>query len=312
MELIRGLHNLRPRHRDCVATIGAFDGVHLGHQAVIDAAVQDARADGGIAVVVTFDPHPVSVIQPGKAPRLLASTRHKILLLERLGVDHLLIINFDEEFSRWTGEQFIEALVAACQPLGQVCVGNEWSFGYQRSGDIHLLQRLGEVHGFDVTGVPAVALEGEIVSSTIVRQAIREGDFARAATFLGRDYTVLGTVIEGEHLGSKIGFPTANLTVHSEQLPPGGVYLVQVMLGERKLHGVGNLGYRPTVAGSEARKMLEIHLLDHHENIYGSDMEVFFLKYLRPEIKFENVQALSEQIAEDVETARASLAASGS
>ncbi len=305
MHIFHTIEALREIPGPAHLAIGVFDGVHLGHRAVIETAVGDAAAEGGAAVVVTFDPHPIRVLQPDKAPRLLASTRHKILLLERIGVDHLLILPFDEEFSKWTGRRFIETLAETCDPLGQICVGNEWSFGHRRSGDIRLLQELAIEHGFDVCGVPPVSVDGEVVSSTLVRETIKEGDFSRAAKFLGREYSVLGTVIEGEHLGSKIGFPTANLTVHSEQLPPGGVYVVRALMGDRKLQGVGNLGHRPTVAGENVKKMLEIHLFDHHEEIYGADMEVFFLKFLRPEVKFENVQALTAQIGKDVEIAKA-------
>jgi riboflavin kinase/FMN adenylyltransferase len=203
-----------------------------------------------------------------------------------------------------SGEDFIGSLAAACRPLRQISVGSEWSFGHRGLGDIHLLHELGAKHGFRVCGVAPVSVDGEVVSSTAVREAVREGNLARAAALLGREYTVLGTVIEGEHLGRKLGFPTANLTVHNEQLPPSGVYLVKALLGKKTLHGVGNLGFRPTVTRGEPKRMLEIHLLDHHADIYGAELEVFFLKYLRPETKFENVHALRAQIESDVATAK--------
>lgn len=311
MLILKTIEELRRLGGPAHLAIGVFDGVHLGHQAVIESAVKGASVDGagGVAVVVTFDPHPVSVLQPGKAPRLLASTQHKIVLLKRLGIGHLLVIPFDETFSRMPAENFIESLVAACHPLRQVSVGNEWSFGHRRSGDIELLEKLGALHGFRVCGVEPVTAGGEVISSTAVREAIRDGNFGRAAAFLGREYTVLGTVIEGEHLGRKLGFPTANLSVHNEQLPPSGVYVVKAELGELTLRGVGNLGFRPTVTGGESKRMLEIHLLDYDGAIYGADMEVSFTKYLRPETKFDNVHALREQIEKDVKLARRFLAA---
>ncbi len=305
MEILRSICDLKGLGGPAYLAIGVFDGVHLGHQAVVSSAIAGAAGEkGGVAVMVTFDPHPASVLDPAKAPRLLASMQHKVLLINELGIENLLVIPFDEAFSRTSGEDFVEALVEACDPLRQISVGNSWGFGRGRSGDIRLLEKLGAVHGFKVCGLDPVKVEGEVVSSTVIRKAIEQGDFVRAAAFLGRDYTVLGTVIEGEHLGRKLGFPTANLTVHNEQLPPSGVYVVRAVLDNRSLWGVGNLGVRPTVAGGEAKRMLEIHLLDYHEDIYGADMEVHFLKFLRPESKFDNVHSLREQIDKDVAEAK--------
>ncbi len=304
MEVLRSIDDLKELGAPAYLAIGVFDGVHLGHQAVIESALAASGEEGGVAVVVTFDPHPVSVLQPERAPRLLASTQHKLLLLKKSGIESVLVLPFDEAFSQLSGEEFILALVEACRPLKQISVGNEWSFGRGRSGNIRLLEELGAKHGFRVVGVAAVKVGDEVVSSTMVREAVCQGDFERAAAFLGREYTVLGTVIEGEHLGRKLGFPTANLTVHNEQLPPSGVYVVRAVLGSRDLWGVGNLGFRPTVTGGDAKRMLEIHLLDYHEDIYGADMEVFFVKFLRPETKFENVHALREQIEKDVALAK--------
>jgi riboflavin kinase/FMN adenylyltransferase len=306
MEILRAIDDLRRLSGPIYLAIGVFDGVHLGHQAVIRSAVESARGEkGGVAVVVTFDPHPIRVLRPENAPRLLTATRHKIELLKRLlGADHLLVVPFDEGFSRWPGERFIDALSDACRPLRQISVGAEWGFGYQRSGNLELLKKLGVKHGFDVCGVSSVSVDGEVVSSSAIRVAVQEGDFERASVLLGREYSVLGTVIEGQKLGRTIGFPTANLTVHNEEFPPQGVYAVRVSLEGRELLGVGNLGYRPTVSGEALKRMLEVHLFDCDSDLYGRDMEVFFTRYLRAEKKFESLDALKEQIERDVELAK--------
>lgn len=284
--------------------IGVFDGLHLGHQTVIDAARRRAKADGGSVCVVTFDPHPVSVLRAGDAPRLLTSTRHKIWLLDKFGIENLLLVTFTPEFSRQAPEEFVRDLVSACRPLGSVCVGNEWAFGRGRSGNVELLRALGRNAGFTVAGVDAVTARGRVISSTVIRKAVRAGRLDEAADLLGRPYTVLGTVVEGDKLGRTIGFPTANLRVHNEQLPPGGVYAVTADLDGSSLHGVANLGHRPTVSADNVARTLEIHLLDFNNDIYGRDIEVTFLRFLRPEKKFSGLEDLKAQIQLDIAAAR--------
>jgi riboflavin kinase / FMN adenylyltransferase len=289
--------------------IGVFDGVHLGHQAVISTSAKNAIAAGGTPVVVTFDPHPAKVLRPQDAPHLLTATAHKIALIKALEVEHLLVINFDRAFASTPPEEFVRALVENSKPLRQICVGHEWSFGKNRAGNLELLQKLGAENNFEVVGIKPVRVDGNVVSSTAIRQAVEEGDFAKAAAMLGRDYTILGTVVHGEAVGNKIGFPTANLSAHSEQFPPNGVYFVEAWLQGVRHHGVVNLGVRPTVARGLPQRTLEVHLLDFDRDIYGEDMEVRFLQYLRAERKFENVEALKQQIETDVSRARALCAA---
>ncbi|HSI61590.1 MAG TPA: bifunctional riboflavin kinase/FAD synthetase [Candidatus Saccharimonadia bacterium] len=295
--------------------IGVFDGVHLGHQEVIRAAMDYTEKHGGATVVMTFDPHPLKVLRPEAAPRLLCSTRHKLRILSDLGVTHTLVCPFDEDFARTDAAQFIESLTNACHPLGFISVGYTWSFGKGRGGNIHHLMELGQLHGFGVYGVPEVKVDGTVVSSTLVREAVRTGDFARARQLLGRDYTVLGEVVHGRHLGSQIGFPTANVAVENEELPPNGVYAVTVRwLGgggitppQTKLPGVANLGVRPTVE-SQGERSLEVHLLDFTGDCYGAQFEVDFVGKLRDEQKFDGLDALKAQIAKDVEAGREVLA----
>lgn len=284
--------------------IGVFDGVHLGHQAVISTSAEHARAENGTPVVVTFDPHPEKILRPDKAPHLLTATAHKIALIRALGVRHLLIIPFDKDFAATEPEVFVQQLVQHSKPLSEICVGHEWSFGKHRRGNLQLLQALGAQFHFDVVGIPVVTVNGGIVSSTTIRRAVEAGDLKKAATMLGREYTILGTVVHGDNLGKKIGFPTANLSAHSEQFPPNGVYFAEAALDGVMYPGVVNLGYRPTMSNSRSDRILEVYLFDFDRDIYGKDLELRFVRYLRPEKKFESVDTLVEQIERDVQQAR--------
>jgi riboflavin kinase/FMN adenylyltransferase len=290
--------------------IGVFDGVHLGHQAVLGRALQDARAAGGTAVAVTFDPHPVRVLRPDQAPRLLTSTPHKLRLIREFGFEHILLIHFDAAFAATDPADFIRALAGASRPLREICVGFEWSFGKGRAGNLALLDRLGDELGFAEVGVPTVEVEGEIVSSTLIRRAVETGDLTRAGRLLGREFTILGTVVEGEQLGRKIGFPTANLSAHNEQFPPDGVYAVEARRGAQRLGGVVNIGVRPTIRHATGERVFEVHLFDFDESIYGEDLEISFRGFLRPEQKFPSLDALKTQIALDAAEARGVLARS--
>ena len=254
--------------------------------------------------MVTFDPHPAKVLRPENPPHLITSTPHKIALIRAHGVGHLLIIPFDKNFAQTEAEDFVAQLTESAKPLREICVGHEWSFGKNRAGNLALLRTLGARHDFNVVGIPPVRVSGAVVSSTAIRARIERGDFAGAAVMLGRDYTILGTVREGSKLGRQLGFPTANLSAHSEQFPPNGVYFVEAWLEGVLHHGVVNVGFRPTVSGEKAERMIEVHLLDFHRDIYGADIEIKFVQFLRPEKKFESVEALGQQITVDVKKAR--------
>ena len=304
MELLHSIDELAQLHSPIFLAIGVFDGVHLGHQAVISTSARHAHSEDGTPVVVTFDPHPMKVLRPENAPHLITSTPHKIALIRRLGVGHLLIVHFDKMFAATPPQDFIAHLCASAKQLREICVGHEWSFGKNRAGNLSLLRDLGEKHHFNVVGIPEVKANGAVVSSTAVRAAIERGNFARAATMLGREYTILGTVKEGAKLGRQLGFPTANLSAHSEQFPPNGVYFVEAWLDGVLHHGLVNIGYRPTIASEKPERLIELHLLDFHRDIYGEDVEVHFVRFLRPEKKFDNIDALGRQIAADVRQAR--------
>jgi riboflavin kinase/FMN adenylyltransferase len=304
MEVLHSIAELAELEGPLFLAIGVFDGVHLGHQAVISISARHAHSADGTPVVLTFDPHPAKVLRPQNAPHLITSTPHKIALIRKLGVGHLLILRFDEKFAATSPPDFVAELAASAKPLREICVGHEWSFGRNRAGNLALLRDLGMRHRFNVVGIPPVKVHGAVASSTTIRGRIERGDFAGAAAMLGRDYTILGTVKEGARLGRQLGFPTANLSAHSEQFPPDGVYFVEAWLKGVLHHGLVNIGIRPTIAGQDSERLIEVHLLDFHREIYGADIEVRFVKFLRPEKKFENVEALAQQIASDVKTAR--------
>lgn len=308
MEILRSLHDLRAIGPAYLA-IGTFDGVHLGHQAVIARALEDSRREvDGIAVVVTFDPHPLRVLRPENAPRLLTSTRHKERILAAGGVRQLLLLPFDAEFAATPPEEFIASLAAAAQPLREICVGYGWSFGRGRAGNLDLLTRLGERLGFTVVGLPPVTVDGQVASSTLIRHAVESGDLDTAARFLGREFTILGTVIRGRQLGRELGFPTANLAAHYEQFPPNGVYAAEAVIDGVTHGGVVNLGQRPTVDRPGGERLLELHLFDFERDIYGQEVEVRFRAFLRAEKKFSGLEELRAQIARDAAQASRSLA----
>jgi riboflavin kinase / FMN adenylyltransferase len=304
MKTLRSIPELSKLRGPIFLAIGVFDGVHLGHQAVISTSAEHARATNGTPVVVTFDPHPEKILRPDKAPHLLTATEHKIALIRTFGVGHLLIIPFNKQFAATEPEDFVQQLAQHSNPLREICVGHKWSFGKNRRGNLQLLTKLGAEFDFNVVGIPPVTVNGEIVSSTTIRRAVEAGDLKKAAAMLGREYTILGTVVRGDDLGKKIGFPTANLSAHSEQFPPNGVYFAEAKLDGVAYPGVVNLGYRPTVSSGKSDRVLEIHLLDFDRDIYGKGLELRFVRYLRPEKKFENVDALVQQIKRDVEQAR--------
>lgn len=308
MRVLHAISDLAAVPGPVVLAIGVFDGVHLGHRAVIERARKDAEAMGGTAVVVSFDPHPLRVLRPENAPRLLTSTQHKSRLIEELGVEHLLLIRFDERFAATPPEEFIRELAAAAKPLREICVGHQWSFGKGRAGNLNLLRELGDQLGFDEVGVEAVHVGDQLVSSTAIRKAVEAGELERAAQLLGRRYTILGTVVKGDQIGRTIGFPTANLAAHNEQFPPNGVYAVKAQLEGERYPGVVNIGVRPTIKHATGERLLELHIFDFDQDIYGKDVEVEFRAALRPERKFASLDELKEQIARDAEAARKILA----
>jgi riboflavin kinase/FMN adenylyltransferase len=285
--------------RVCLA-IGFFDGVHLGHQQIIRQTIMDARQHEALALVITFDVHPNTVVSPARTPPLIHSLARKIRRIESLGADALLLIHFDRGFSERTGEQFLRSLAEDFDQIRSVCVGAAFVFGHRRSGNVELLKRLGSELGFAVHGLAAVALDGRTVSSTRIRQAIAGGDFDAASQMLGRSYALAGSVVRGDGLGRQLGFPTANLDTAGLALPPRGVYAVQARTGGQLHRAVLNIGLRPTLQNPQPELRVEAHLLDFDADLYGQELEILFVDRLRGERQFASLKELRGQIAQDI------------
>jgi riboflavin kinase/FMN adenylyltransferase len=283
----------------CLA-IGFFDGVHLGHQQIIRQTISDARQHGAIAVVLTFDRHPNSIVAPDKVPPLIYSLSQKLRAIESLGADALLLIQFKKKFSEQTGEEFIRSLTRDFGKIHSICVGADFAFGHKRSGNVALLKKLGGEISFQVHGLAAVSLDGQIVSSTRIRETIRAGDFDAASQMLGRTYAISGRVVEGDKIGHKLGFPTANLEVTAQLLPSNGVYSGCAKLRGQFYRVALNIGLRPTVASAKPQLRVEAHLLDFDGKLYGEDLEIEIGEKLRDERKFNSPNELREQISRDV------------
>jgi riboflavin kinase/FMN adenylyltransferase len=305
MELIRGLHNLRPRHHGCVATIGAFDGVHLGHQAVFRHLLEQSARFALPSLVIVFEPLPREYFAPLKAPARIMSFREKFRALDSLGVDRLLRIRFDEQFREMSAQQFVDDIFVDGIGVRYVVLGDDFRFGADRQGDIVFIREQGVRHGFEAGSTPTYEVAGERVSSTRIREALERADFATAEALLGRAYSISGRVIHGRQLGRAIGTPTANLELRRLRAPLSGVYVVEVSgAGLLRAAGVANVGVRPTVDDS-IKANLEVHVLDREINLYGRHIEVTFRHKLRDEMKFGSVEELRENIARDIGHTRA-------
>jgi riboflavin kinase/FMN adenylyltransferase len=304
MKVIRAANELAPAGGKVCLAIGVFDGVHLGHQQIIRQTVADARQHDAVPVVVTFDKHPNAVVAPNWLPPLIYSRPQKFRAIEALGVETLLEIVFDKNFSLQTGGQFVRGLARDFGKIQSICVGADFVFGHKRSGNVMLLKTLGAELGFQVHGLAAVSLDGQPVSSTRIRDAVRAGDFDFAGQMLGRAYSLAGEVIHGDHLGQSLGFPTANLATAGLLLPANGVYAAHASVGGKNFRAVLNIGKRPTVEQPNPETRVEAHLLDFNGDLYGREMEVTFVARLREEQKFASLDELKAQIARDITSAR--------
>jgi riboflavin kinase/FMN adenylyltransferase len=303
MKILRSIEALAEIDAPVVLAAGVFDGLHLGHQAVLRAAIDSAKHIGGVPFALTFDPHPAAILRPDKAPSLLTPLDFKLELIERLGIKHALVITFDTAFAATEAEDFILKLCHTAPELAGICIGEGWLFGNGRRGNARLLQTLGMKNGFFTSATAPVLVDGEVVSSTRIREALASGNLPVAARLLGRDFAIRGRVTRGAGLGKKLGFPTANMVAGYQQYPTNGVYTIQATWNATTYQGVGNIGLRPTVSDAKQR-ILEVHLFDFSADLYDREIEVAFLNFLRPEKKFENTDALCAQIHEDVGTAR--------
>ncbi len=308
MELIRGRHNLKSHHRECAVTIGNFDGVHLGHQAVIAQLIERARALELPACVVTFEPHPREFFEAEQAPARLSRLRDKVDAVAALGVDRLVVLRFDEALTQLEPETFVDEVLVRELGACDVVVGDDFRFGRARRGDFALLSELGDRHGFEVAAAATRTLDGVRVSSTRVRDALAAGRLDEAARLLGGPYTIRGRVIHGDKRGRELSFPTANICVDGYRLPTTGVFAVLACDDRgRRFSGVANLGWRPMF--ETRRPLLEVHAFDFDGDLYGAHLTVELHARLRPEETFESLAALTERMHEDAREARHLLSA---
>lgn len=302
---VRGLHNLRPFHRGCVATIGSFDGVHLGHQAILSQLMAMARQHQLPAVVIVFEPQPHEFFSGDKAPARLMRLREKIQALLAAGVHRVVCLRFNQHLRSLSAESFIEQILIEGLDIKHLVVGDDFRFGCDRRGDFALLQAVGGERGFDVTDTCTLQIDGERVSSTRIRQMLEQGDFARAETLLGKPYEINGRVVYGQQLGRKLGVPTANVQLRRYRSPLHGVFAVTVKFADGSLHqGVANVGVRPTVTGDK-KPLLEVHLFDFSRMVYGAMIHVFFHRKLRDEKKFSSLDELQAQLQADIANGKA-------
>ena len=304
MNILHSIKDLSTLKGPIVLAAGTFDGIHLGHQALIRRAMEEANSCRGMTVVMTFDRHPASLLRPDKAPKLLTRNQEKIALLEGMDVSALLMLEFTHELASVPAVDFITSLAHYCSPLHAVCVGSQWSFGHGGEGNVDLLKELGLARGFVVIQIDPFEMEEVPISSTRIRTAITSGDLAQAAACLGRPFRLTGNVVRGAGLGSTIGFPTANLDVEGMQLPPDGVYAVKVLHEDGILSGVCNIGLRPTIDPSAKRRVVEVHLFDLSQNLVGEELSLEFVQFLRGEKKFAGLEELKTQIVRDCVRAR--------
>ncbi|MBT0585777.1 bifunctional riboflavin kinase/FAD synthetase [Alteromonas oceanisediminis] len=302
MELVQGLHNLRDKHRGCVLTIGKFDGVHLGHQAVLSQLIVQARERNLPATVMVFEPQPEEVFFPNKAPARLSTLRDKYRALQALGIDRLVCVKFNAAFAEQSPQHFIDDLLVDRLGVEFLVVGDDFRFGKAREGDFAMLAKAGLRAGFTVVNTQSFRVEDCRISSTAIRQALQAGNFDYAEQMLGRPFSITGKVVHGEKRGRTIGFPTANVLLKRLHTPINGVFAVRVDVSGSQYAGVANIGHRPTVHGT--RSQLEVHLFDFDARLYGQTIAVIPTAKIREEQKFESFDLLKAQIVNDAQQAK--------
>jgi riboflavin kinase / FMN adenylyltransferase len=296
-----------------VAALGNFDGVHRGHQRILDHVKRQAALTSGTPVVVTFDPHPPRVVRPDKAPPLLMTLAQKLQAFERAGVQHVAVTEFNKEMARWEPERFVDAVLVEWLGVSEVCVGANFLFGRDRTGTFTLLKALGQDRGFRVDCIDPVRYKDFVVSSTRVRHLITEGRVDEAAALLGHLYCLDGLVVHGDKRGRELGFPTANLQPVNELLPAHGIYATVATVNGVQYQSVTSIGVRPTITeGASAGKVIvETYLLDLSMDLYGQSVRLGFVEWLRPEEKFDTLEALTAQIARDCDAGRRAFVRAG-
>lgn len=306
MELIRGLYNLRVRHRGCVATIGNFDGVHRGHKAVLDRVIGKAKEMRLPSQVVIFEPLPREFFTGTLAPARLTRFREKVQAFQEHALDRLLCLHFNRSLAEMPAKDFIEQVLIGGLRIRYLIVGDDFRFGKDRRGNYAMLQEAGQEYAFEVAKMPSFIVDGKRVSSTLIRRALQQGDMQLAQSLLGRPYSISGRVVQGDRLGRKLGYPTANLKLGRQVSPVNGVFAARVHGAKNEpIDGVVNIGTRPTVGGKDSR--LEVHLLNFNGDLYGYHLRVDLLQKLREELRFQSLDILKRHIQRDVTMARAFL-----
>ncbi len=302
MEIYQGIEQVRHRLKSPAITIGNFDGVHTGHQALFRKVKEWAQKLDGQSVVMTFHPHPLEVLFPGKPLSFITSHEQKLDLIADFGIDATIVVPFSKDFSQISAREFVEDLLVGNIGVKAVVVGYDYRFGKNREGDISFLRQQGEEHDFQVDTVPGIRMDDMVVSSTAIRKMIVEGNISKANQLLGRLFEVSGTIIPGRKRGAGLGFPTANIRMPAQTPPRTGVYVVEAEIDGNTYGGAANLGYNPTFGDVDLS--LEVHLFDFNQDVYGKPISVRFIDRLRDEKRFSGPQDLIDQIRKDVETAR--------
>lgn len=306
MQLIRGIHNIKSvenssDNNGCVLTIGNFDGVHLGHQQVIKALVEKAKRLNCIATVLVFEPQPQELFSPETAPARLTRLRDKYVLLERLGIERLICVNFNQKFAQLTAKDFVEKLLVKQLNVKYLIIGDDFHFGKNRQGNFETLCDAGKYFDFGVSDTASYKVSACRISSTEIRKALENNKLKEAEQMLGRPYSIIGRVFHGDKRGRELGFPTANVLLKRRVSPVSGVYVVKVKTNNGDFFGVANIGSRPTVSG--IRQQLEVHIFNFQQDIYGQSIEVVLLHKLREEQRFNSLNELKQQISKDSEQA---------
>lgn len=295
--------------RGSVVTVGVFDGLHVGHAAIIKKVVMRAKKTGAKSIVVTFNPHPLKVLSRRHFVPSLISLKHRIRLMKNIGIDKVLVMNFTKKLANILPEKFVEDILTKKLNAKEIFIGEDFCFGKNAQADAKTLKAIGKKVGLKVNIIRHVKIEGAVVSSSLIRKLVVSGLIDKASRLLGRPYTILGTVVSGSKLGRKLGYPTANINPHHEAVPPSGVYAVKVRFNGKIYKGVMNIGIRPTFYdhGHDKEPAIEVHIFNFHEKVYGMDLEIVFVRKLRDEKKFKKIDSLIEQIKKDEKAAQAVL-----
>ena len=302
MDIIVGIENIRRKFHNPVLTLGNFDGVHLGHQRIFKELKEEARKIDGEAIVFTFDPHPLQILAPQRCPPLITPFKKKLMLMERSGIDVLIVATFDLGLANIMPEVFVKQILVDEIGAKKILVGYNYYFGKDRKGNVEMLIRLGEKFGFEVKVIEAMKVNDIPVSSSKIRELIQDGKMGDAAQLLGRNYLLIGKVIWGADRGKQLGFPTANLEILNGLYPKTGVYAVEVIMGDKTYPGVADVGYNPTFGQNPLS--VEVHILNFSRDIYGEEIQLIFLERIRDEKAFENPDSLARQIRKDIAVAR--------